>query len=122
QEHTSHMLDCAYQVLDADILIGSVATRSGVAGTNVGDWHVQSLDEHVVRARAATHWDDQMLLLIHIAGGIDHQLNEWIVGIGASGWLATVEGDLDVLEAVGIQVCAELFEDILWALVWYQAE
>ena len=67
---------------------------------------MQVVDERVVGAAAAHNRRDQHLLVEHFQAALLHQLDKWMIGIGARRFFSGQHLDLHVREALRVQVMA----------------
>ena len=91
----------AFQVeVDAHVLIGGMRLGARVAHASCDDRQTQNVDEGVVGTRSPDHGRDLHRHAVHWFSSFDHQLDEWMVGIGAGSGLTTQVSKTEVMQMV----------------------
>ena len=90
--------------------------------THIDDREVQVLQHDIVGATAAGDRTDHRLLAIGGTGCLQSQLNKGIIGICHRSTCTRASQQLDILEALRVQVCTQLAHDLLRVLLRHQPE
>src|SRR6266536_4227148 len=104
------------------MFVGRMNKASWMADTHIDDREVQMLQHDIIRATAAGDRTDHRLLAIGGTGCLQSQLNKGIIGICHRSTCTRASQQLDILEALRVQVCAQLAHDLLRVLLRHQAE
>lgn len=82
-----------------------------------GDRQAQVVDEGRVRPRSAGERHQAVRLAVDFVPGLADQGDERIIGVDAGRGLAAQVGNLHICEAFGVQVAAQLVENVLGLLI-----
>src|SRR6266851_5407006 len=109
-------------VIGTIMFVSLMNKASCMSDPDVDDREVQVLQHDIVRATAAGDGTDRRLLAIDGTGCLQSQLDKEIIGICNRSTRARASQQLDILEALRIQVCMQLAHDLLRVLLRHQTE